>query len=376
MRLILPVFLTSALAARTNIHLLSNGTHQQILCPVISALYHGKDLNTDANGNVEIIDIYNALHKKLKVGHLLSAFQAYGIVGYEKSQKNIQEHRNRCLPGTWCHTRREVFGVVNDGTKRYLNVFMMHGTQVIEHGISTGVRGGDTNMPPDAVNCRGTYPCSARFKQFFGDEATKKFYLKDILSIVCKARKIGDRGGEFAYASSNKIPGYGNLGPVPLREWQMKGAMSAMLLAFGRIDKAGEYYMTMDDMKAMMLEGRYPDGWKPTANSCLFMGAGCKQSAVEQFNLDFECDVGYDEPFWQGTGCNTYTGQTCGIGKECAKGSTCISSKCICSRGSNYKTMCFKNGKCQHSPTTWRDEYFGYKNHVYRADNPEARGNP
>jgi len=250
----------------------------------------------------------------------------------------------------------------------------MHGHQTLEHGISTGVRGGDTNMPPNAVDCKGVYPCEERFNQFFvGVAKDDIFYLKDVLQVICRARKYGDRGGEFAYASSNKL-GFWDLGPVPGREWQMKGAMTAALGAFGRTDSKGETYLTLDDWRALMLEGRYPDGFKARKNGCLTNG--CDLSAYQQFNLEFPCDVEYDAPFWQGTGCDTFTGQTCGTRKRCASGSTCIGKKCICNRGSNYKTMCMKGGKCQEQETGHNASWFGESNRVYPADNPSARGNP
>ena len=75
----------------------------------------------------------------------------------------------------------------------------MHGHQAVEHGISTGVRGGDTNSP-GLVDCGGKYPCEARFQKFWSECSDKngRFYKDNIACVMCKAKKFGDRGGEFS----------------------------------------------------------------------------------------------------------------------------------------------------------------------------------
>jgi hypothetical protein len=332
-------------------------------------------LEADADGNVELGQLRDGLHIGLGIGGTLADFQAFGITAYDSSQKGIELKRNRCVPPTasFCFTRRYVFGEVSDSTRRFFNLYTMSGKQALEHGISTGIRGGDTNMPPDAIDCRGRYPCEARFNQFFGNsgDSNGRFYLKNMMRTVCLARQFGDRGGEHSYAAStSSLPGNFTLEPVPGREWQMRGAISATLFAFGKRDSAGELYLTMSDLRALFMDGRYPDGWQRREHGCLV--SGCEMSAITRFNLDFECEIGYEDVFWQGSGCQVFTGKTCG---SCNAGETCLSGKCICSRGANLRTMCFRNGACREQAADGYS-WFGAPRVVVPADNPDAPGNP
>jgi len=327
---------------------------------------------------MELGDLYDGLHDGLGIAETLATFQSYGIVVFDKSQKEVEESRNACKPPSSCFFRRKAAEQLGrtppEDTLRWLNIFTMNGKQTVEHGISTGIRGGDTNMPPNAVNCRGVYPCLRRFEQFFeGVVSNDRFYLEDIMKLVCKARKFGDRGGEWAYGESRTLLGWDMSTPVAGREWQMRGAMSATLFAFGRRDRENKLFLTMGDYRALFLDGRYPDGWQRREHGCLLYG--CEMSAVTRFNLPVPCDVEYDDPFWQGTGCDVYTGETCGIFSGCNDGETCVGRKCICSRGSNLRSMCFRNGRCQEQPD---DDYswFGSSRVVFPGDNPTPRGNP
>jgi len=359
--------------ARSNHAAIKSNNH--IICPVLAALHRAGDLETDSNGDVEMENLWYGLHAGLGIRETLASFQSYGIVVYDDSQKGIEETRNACKPPGTCYLLRSVTGNINATTRRWFNLFEMNGKQALEHGISTGIRGGDTNMPPNAVNCGGQYPCRKRFDQFFGGVVSNgRFYLNDIMKVVCKARQYGDRGGEHAYAESNDMPLTGwNIGVVPGREWQMRGAMSATLYAFGRTDSNGDLYLTMEDFEALFMEGRYPDNWQKREHGCLLLG--CEMSAVERFNLDVPCDVGYDEPFWQNTGCNVDTGKTCGLFSGCGSGEVCVGQKCLCARGGNLRTMCYKNGACVEQRS---DSYswFGGARRIFPADNPTPRGNP
>jgi len=352
--------------------------NDRIVCPVLAAMWNAGDLRVDADGSMEVGDLYDGLHDKLGIRESLASFQSFGIVVFEKSQKEVEESRNKCVPPGMCFIRRraaEQLGrPVPEDTLRWLNIFTNNGKQMTEHGISTGVRGGDTNMPPNAVNCRGVYPCVSRFDQFFGDVVSNgRFYLEDLMKVVCKARKFGDRGGEFAYAESQTLLGWDMSSPVAGREWQMRGAMSATLFAFGKRDRDNEWFLTMDDLRALFLDGRYPDGWQRREHGCVV--GGCEWPGVVRWNLDVPCDVEYDEPFWQGTGCDVYTGKTCGIFSGCNSGETCVGRKCICDRGSNMRSMCFRSGACQEQQDDGYS-YFGSSRDVVPGDNPTPRGNP
>ena len=92
-------------------------------------------------------------------------------------------------------------GTVTNETERYLNIFTMNGVQTVEHGFSTGVRGGFNN-PPDfdftGGRCNGTYPCQDHFETFFEPcaDSQGRFYRENILCVVCRAQAMGDRAGE------------------------------------------------------------------------------------------------------------------------------------------------------------------------------------
>lgn len=387
--LALPLTLDGARQVRTSYSLQANASslqresrnrvrNENIVCPVLAAMWRGGDLKVDGDGNMEMADLYKGLNEGLMIADSLANFQAVGIVGYDNSQKNKEESRNSCKPPGGCFVKRkaaETLGnPIPDDAKRWLNIFTMSGKQAIEHGISTGIRGGDTNMPPNAIDCRGVYPCKSRFEQFFGGVVSNdRFYVEDMMKVVCKARKFGDRGGEYAYGKDREMLSWALPKSIPGREWQMRGAMSATVWAFGRSDEENKPYLTMADLKALFLEGRYPDNWQRREHGCLLFG--CEATAFSRFNLDVPCDVDYEEPFWQGSGCNVDTGRTCGLFTGCNSDETCLGNKCICNRGANLRTMCFKNGACQEQE---EDNYSfnGFGREVFPADNPSPRGNP
>jgi hypothetical protein len=346
---------------------------KHIICPVLASMYRAGDLKMDADGNVEIAQIYETLTAGLGWAHPLAHLQSHFNAVYDKSQKGIELSRNMCAPPSLCYSERSR-GVVDDTTKRWFNVYAMNGKQTIEHGISTGIRGGDTNMPPNAVNCEGKYPCEKRFDQFFGGVVSNgRFYLQDMMKVICRARKFGDRGGQNSYSDSNTIPGW-NITPAPGREWEMKAAMAGAFDAFGRRDENNQAYLTMNDWKALYLKGRYPRDWQRRDVGCQHYG--CKiQGLTPIFTMDVPCDVGYDEPFWQNTGCEVYTGRTCDVSTKCLAGETCAGGRCLCGRGQNMRTMCFKNGACREQEYD-RYSFWGEPRTGYAADNPEAAGNP
>merc|ERR1712232_1358885 len=208
---------------------------------------------------------------------------------------------------------------LTDDVKRWLNIFVMNGKQVNEHGISTGVRGGATNVP-DPDECNGVYPCEARFQRFYvnNTDSNGRLYKKNLMKMVCTARKFGDRGGEYSYSSGSiHLPGGGDLIPVPAREWQMKGAILGWLNAFGRKDEKGEWYMHIDDARKMLMEGHLPKGWKKRSWGCLsgLPGDSCDEAFIKQVNEKVECDVSEDAPWWEGTGLQVATGHKCRFGR-------------------------------------------------------------
>lgn len=231
-------------------------------------------------------------------------------------------------------------------------------------------------MPDEVDPCGGVYPCEALFKRFYlaNAEPNGRLYRKNLMKMVCMARQQGDRGGEFSYWTGNvRLPGFGDIFPypVPSQEWQMRGATSAMLEAFGWRDENNELFLTVDDVRALLMEGRFPDGWKKRKWGCLL--AGCEFSALHDFSQDVgECDVEFGEPFWQGTQCQVATGKTCST--SCGSGEVCINQKCICGRGSDGRGMCHQGGKCRERSKKVR--YFGADVPFFPANSPTAPGNP
>jgi hypothetical protein len=360
---------------------------RRVLCPVLAALIKNGDMGHDGDGNVEIADIRDAIDHKLGGSGRLGTFQAHGISTYKKGEKERQITRERC--SGWCLTARHVWHSSDVDKKRWFSAFRMNGRQVIEHGISTGTRGGATNMPFND-GCGGIYPCEANFDKFVRSSAEPngRFYLKNILAIVCKARKFGDRGGEWSFKTLGDIDFLGgefNLGLVPARDWQMKGAMSAMLFTFGQ-GSGDNTYMTMEAMESLFLKGDYPSYWSPkdTDDLCLLPG-GCEWNAFRRFNLEmdnddgtritYKCDQGKDDPWWQGQGCQPHTGESCHAGGTCSGGAICVSRMCICPRASSGRSKCFKNGKCKASSLP-QCTYFGKPCEFIPANNPDTEGNP
>jgi len=363
---------------RESAEVTSSSRNDQIVCPVLAALHRTGDLVSDADGNVELEDMKNALHYGLGIGESLASFQAHGINVYTNEQKNIEQHRNRCVPpgGLACWTARRT-GLFNSSSQRWLNLFTMSGKQTVEHGISTGIRGGDGNMPPNALDCRGVYPCRARFDQFIVPNIVNgRFYVKNAMGVVCMARKFGDRSGEHSYAD-NQIQLFGDwtLETVPGPEWQMRGAMSAMVLAYGKADSNGEYYMTQSDLEALFLHGRNPSGFQKREHGCLLYG--CDMSALSRFRMEVPCDQEMNDDWWQGSGCQTTTSSTCGRFSSCPADQTCVSGVCRCNRDEEGRSMCFSGGSCQkQSPDSY--SWFGSsRSQLFTpADNPDAPGNP
>jgi len=145
----------------------------------------------------------------------------------------------------------------------------------------------------------------------------------------------------------------------------MIAAMTGWLNAFGRTDSKQQLYFEMDDVRAMMIEGRFPSGWQPRN-----WGAVSDFPAAEAMVLKCLDDdnTGYYQPWWQNTSCPSYTGEDCNI--HCSGGASCISGKCLCGMGSNNIAMCAQGGKCVEREN--KCEYFGEKCSFIPADNPSA----
>jgi len=368
-------FLALALKGAAAFKHLDTGSEQsqldpnRILCPVLAALYNSGDLVVDEQGSSELLQIKSALANGTWCGETFADFQAAGIAAYTAEQKDKQEYRDRCVPlftlkGTACFAQRQINPYV-DSVKRWLNIFTMNGNEDVEHGYSTGTRGGATNVPDFDDGCNGVFPCEARFQKFYvaHADANGRLYLENILAIICHTLSEGDRGGEFSYNGGLPLyaPGLDSLdSKVPGRDWQIKAAMVGWLSAFGRTDEEGKLYFTVGDARAMLMEGRFPDGWQKRK-------WGTMSDFLHNANTELPCDG--RTSWWQGTDCESFTGETCHL--WCwAEGSTCISGKCVCGRGSNGIAMCAKDGKCEERED--KCIYFGQKCSRTSANNPGA----
>lgn len=354
-----------------------------ILCPVLAALYNNGALKADEYGDSERAEIKSALKDGIKCSEDLSEFQSAGIAGYNWVHKQDQQSRDRCLPGltlsgTACWNKWLVGSTAKD-VKRYLNIFNMDGLETVEHGFSTGVRGGNCNSPAENDPCDGQYPCEALFQKYYVNNADSngRIYRENILQIVCDAMAHGDRSGEFSYQDGDVSVLGLTLGTLPARQWQMKAAMQGWLSAFGREDSNGKLYFTIDDARAMMMEGRVPDGWTGRRWGCVTSLGGCPtlpdgsrdMSIVEQATTPLPCDESQSwwEPEFEQLP-KTITGQSCRKDGDCGDRELCFSRRCTCGKGRNGQGMLFSGGSCVEAklPRMWN----GRQCRSVRADNP------
>lgn len=367
--------------------------NRRITCPVLAALNRAGQLPTDDDGNVEIRDIFTGLHEGLGIDRDLSLFQAFGIVGFPKSQLNKELVRDRCIPrvtesGNKCFMERFMAQFpskqqevpVGEDTLRFLNILKMNGKQSVEHGVSTGVRGGGTDMPNGLIEqCNGQFPCEPMFQKFYVSvaEPNGRMYTENLLASVCLMRQVGDRGGENSHRGGQmSIPLVDGL-LVTASEWQAKGALTAMLQVFGTWDAArGERYMTAEDVRSVVMDGKFPEGWTKREHGCINEGCDYEERATTRWRKEIKnCPAVEFGEFWQNSACQTRTGTTCGSDSDCANvGAHCMDGHCTCSRGDNGKTKCFKRGKCRQRNQHGCD-WFGSDCEIVKTSNPDAPGN-
>lgn len=357
----------------------------KILCPVLAALHKSGALVVDENGIAERAQIKAALKEGIWCSEDLAEFQSVGIADYDWTHKFDQTSRDRCLPGVTasgalCATRW-LAGSTAKEVKRYLNIFQMNGMETVEHGFSTGTRGGNSNSLHDP--CNGQYPCEPLFQKFYASKADSKgrIYASQVKQIICHALAEGDRGGEWSYFNGDASVLGLNVATLPARQWQMKAAMMGWLSAFGRADASGELYFTVDDARAMLMEGRVPDGWEKRRWGCITRLGGCPtmpngkrdMTFLEQVNMDLPCDQ--DGEWWTAADPNkrTTTGVKCTNGGECKKNSDahslCLSHRCTCAKGRNGVQMLFDGHHCVEQASK---QYFGSQCRYTQANNPTS----
>lgn len=362
----------------------SNGTNldpNRILCPVLAALHNNGDLPTDEIGSAERRVIKSALKDGTWVSEDFAEFQSGGISAYDWDHKVAQDHRDRCVPGitlrgTYCFNRR-ILGSTARDVDRFLNIFEMNGLETVEHGFSTGVRGGNCNSRAENDMCNGVYPCEALFQKFYVAHADSRgrLYLDNIKQIICHAMAEGDRSGEFAHQDGNVDVVGISVAKLPPRQWQMKAAMQGWLSAFGRPDENNNLYFSIADARAMLMEGRVPDNWEKRRWGCVTAIGGCPKmydgnrdsSLLAQVNADLPCD---EEAAWWGGSEVTTTGQDCRSDSDCSdEHAFCASHRCTCGKGKNGKSMLSQGGRCVEQRA---HRYFGETCRFTRANNPDS----
>jgi len=189
-------------------------------------------LHPDEHGSITLEDMHDGM---IKTGadEYTASFFAVGVIVYDKDNKETQLHRDRCYPGTPCFMAKLAANglppwtnaTIPEESERYLNIYEMNGVETVEHGFSTGVRGGFNN-PPDFDNyekqtCNGIFPCEEQFAEFIEPcaDSQGRFFREQILCVVCRAQAMGDRGGEWSFvsggASAQKKGGGPALTPHP-----------------------------------------------------------------------------------------------------------------------------------------------------------------
>jgi len=351
----------------------------RIICPVMAMLYNSGDMRTDDAGVVEYRDMKHALMDGTWNADTVAEFQALGITPYALDHKVDQTYRDRCVPG-WttsgasCSAGR-LAGLTGENEKRYVNIFKMNGLENIEHGFSTGTRGGNCNSPKANDLCPdGVYPCEALFQKYYvgNADAQGRLYRENILQIVCMAMAEGDRSGEFSYNPGGPQPIAGFGLKVPGRSWQMKAAMLSLLAAFGRRDEKNRLYIPIEDARKMLMEGLLPDGWKKRQWGCMIMGCPNSDDLPFVKNVAAELPCDEDKAWWNeinGNDCQTTTGVSCKLFCD-EPGATCISGRCTCGK-SNGRQTCYKEGRCVEQSDSPR-LYFGEQCHSVPANNPGA----
>jgi len=356
----------------------------RILCPVLASLWNNGDLKTDEFGIAERMDIHSALKDGTGVSEDFAEFQSDGIADYDWTHKLDQSSRDRCAPGfsasgTACFAKylanKKNYGL---DVERYLNIFQMNGNENVEHGFSTGVRGGNCNSRAQNDVCNGQYPCQALFDKFYAAFADSRgrLYREQILKIICHTMKEGDRSGEFSYADASVPIPFIDV-KLPARQWQMKGAMQGWLSAFGRVDENNELYLDIEDARQMLMEGRLPDGWQKRRWGCVTQIGGCPKmpnghrdtGLLDQATAELPCD---EEQEWWGGDERTTTGEGCSKDSDCTdQHALCLSKRCTCGKGRNGRQMLFTaSSKCEEQTHTHK--YFGESCQYTRANHPDS----
>lgn len=113
----------------------------------------------------------------------------------------------------------------------------------------------------------------------------------------------------------------------------------------------------------MLMEGRVPDDWEKRE-----WGSMKDFSDAAKKTLTCADKDGNNPPWWEGTACESHTGETCRV--KCKGGAKCLSGKCVCGMGPNHISMCAVNGECVERDDTCM--YMGEPCYRIAADNPSA----
>eukprot|EP00619_Florenciella_sp_RCC1007_P001505 CAMPEP_0205907466 /NCGR_PEP_ID=MMETSP1325-20131115/2564_1 /ASSEMBLY_ACC=CAM_ASM_000708 /TAXON_ID=236786 /ORGANISM="Florenciella sp., Strain RCC1007" /LENGTH=264 /DNA_ID=CAMNT_0053273561 /DNA_START=62 /DNA_END=856 /DNA_ORIENTATION=- len=182
----------------------------KIICPALAALYMNGDLLVDEEGFVTEADLAAAVKRTGLEGVMVSGVSNLSVP----------------CPDTPAHLRK-------------INLFKLDGS-MLEHDCSTGIR--DPAPDPDKFEKMATY---ADYSQ----DAEGRFYVKDLKKAITYFKaNPNDRNLDSPDGGTAIILTY-----------------MGVLQVWGSDDEEGFRFISVPKLRALLLEGRYPRGWIPTA---------------------------------------------------------------------------------------------------------------
>jgi len=226
----------------------------KVQCPILAAMYNAGHLKPDEDGWVSKKHLQSALYEHIGLDKLSAAVNSLGVAAFRKTDKNMNDWRlESVLTGSILGDIQWWLGFRKSAAhrERYLNLFTQFESKHTQHGWSSGTRE-DAGSDPNNV-CGGIFPCQRRFDEFYASFANPqgRVYFEELHRILCHMKQFGDRRSLFSHAPT----AFG-------QDWQGTLATTAMFQFFGHLEDDGRLYMTVDDLRELLVEGRYPKAWK------------------------------------------------------------------------------------------------------------------
>jgi len=245
----------------------ANLEKNQIICPVLSALWTAGFFKTDDLGRVERLDVQKGIIDGLGAAKPVGFGFAQTTAAYRANDPDEQNYGmfdlTTAIEMLVSNKTEESLVTEESGNERYLNIFRMLKSKDVLHQLAAAVRGG-----PIDPECTG-YPCASRFGRFFSQYANKDGELctKEFGNIASNVYHNGYHGVAADKTLFKEVAG------LTFRE---DAAMAGFLSAFGT--KRGDWpksysagssdiCMPLADAKWLEMEGTFPKDWvKP--NGC------------------------------------------------------------------------------------------------------------